>query len=85
MNQNRFIEELKILSIDITEEQLNQLEKYYEFLIEYNEKVNLTSITKKEDVYLKHFYDSLTITKIINLNKVDTFKNIISKFKNNFS
>ena len=72
MNQSEFIDELKKLEIYPTEEQLNQLEKYYEMLIEYNKKMNLTAITDKEDVYLKHFYDSLTISKIIDLNKENT-------------
>ena len=72
MNQNEFIEELKKLEIYPTDVQLQQLEKYYEMLIEYNKKMNLTAITDKEDVYLKHFYDSLTITKIIDLNKENT-------------
>ena len=72
MNQNEFIEELRKLEIYPTEEQLQQLEKYYEMLIEYNKKMNLTAITDKEDVYLKHFYDCLTISKIIDLNKENT-------------
>ena len=72
MNQSEFIEELKKLEIYPTDVQLQQLEKYYEMLIEYNKKMNLTAITDKEDVYLKHFYDSLTITKIIDLNKENT-------------
>lgn len=68
MNKETFIKELKKINIKLTAEQLNQLEKYYEILITENEKYNLTAITKKEDVYLKHFYDSLTLTKIIDLN-----------------
>lgn len=68
MNKETFIKELKKMNITLTAEQLNQLEKYYEILIIENEKYNLTAITKKEDVYLKHFYDSLTLTKIIDLN-----------------
>ena len=69
MNKDRFIEEVNKLGIEITEKKLEQLEKYYELLIEYNKVMNLTGITEKEDVYLKHFYDSLTIYKIIDLNK----------------
>lgn len=69
MNQNKFIEELKNLSIELTEHQLIQLEKYYELLVEWNKKMNLTGIIEKEQIYLKHFYDSLTITKIIDLTK----------------
>ena len=72
MNQNEFKEALKEFGIDITEEQLNQLEIYYKLLVEWNEKMNLTGITAKEDVYLKHFYDSLTICKVINLNEINT-------------
>ena len=69
MKKDRFINEVKNLSIEITDKKLEQLEKYYELLIEYNKVMNLTGITEKEEVYLKHFYDSLTISKIINLNQ----------------
>lgn len=68
MNKDRFISEVESLGIEITDKKLEQLEKYYELLIEYNKVMNLTGITEKEDVYLKHFYDSLTIAKIIDLN-----------------
>lgn len=67
MNLEQFIEEIEKLGIHITENQLNQLEKFYELLISWNEKINLTRITEKEDVYLKHFYDSLTLIKTIDL------------------
>ena len=69
MSINDFLEELKKLDISPTQLQLDQLEKYYELLIEYNKVMNLTGITEKKDVYLKHFYDSLTIVKVINLNE----------------
>lgn len=72
MNKDRFISELENLGIEITDKKLKQLEKYYELLIEYNKVMNLTGITKKEEVYLKHFYDSLTISKIIDLNNEDS-------------
>ncbi|MBR3161417.1 MAG: 16S rRNA (guanine(527)-N(7))-methyltransferase RsmG [Bacilli bacterium] len=67
MNKEQFIKELAKLDINLTDYQLNQLEEYYNLLVEENKKYNLTSITNKEDVYLKHFYDSLTISKIIKL------------------
>ena len=67
MNKDRFIKEVENLGIEITDKKLEQLEKYYNLLIEYNKVMNLTGITEKEDVYLKHFYDSLTISKIIDL------------------
>lgn len=62
MNQEQFIEALSKKGIILTNKQLQQFETYYETLIEWNEKMNLTAITNKEDVYLKHFYDSLTIS-----------------------
>ena len=69
MKINNFIEEVEKLGIKLSKNQLEQLEEFYELLIDYNEKVNLTRITEKEDVYLKHFYDSLTLIKAIDLNK----------------
>ena len=72
MTQNNFIEELKKINIEITDDMLNKLEQYYEMLIEYNKVMNLTGITEKNDVYLKHFYDSLTLNKIIDLNTVNS-------------
>lgn len=62
MNQEQFIEVLKEKGIILTDTQLQQFELYYQTLVEWNEKMNLTAITQKEDVYLKHFYDSLTIS-----------------------
>ncbi len=76
MNKELFIEELNKLGITPTTEQLNQLEKFYELLIDWNKMINLTRITEKEEVYLKHFYDSLTIVKVIDLSKVDTLCDI---------
>ena len=72
MNKDSFIKEVEKLGIEIDDTKLNQLEKYYEMLIEYNKVMNLTAITKKEEVYLKHFYDSLTISKIIDLNNEES-------------
>ena len=68
MKIDKCIEELKKSGIDITEDKLIKLEKYYNLLVIWNEKMNLTGITEKEEVYLKHFYDSLTIVKAVDLN-----------------
>ena len=67
-----FIKYSNELGINITDDILNKLDIYYNFLIEYNSHTNLTAITNKEDVYLKHFYDSLTIIKAIDLNNINT-------------
>ena len=69
MNKEEFISSISELNIDINEKKIEMLEKYYQLLEEENKKYNLTAITNKEDVYLKHFYDSLTISKIITLNR----------------
>ena len=67
MNKEQFIEECNKININLTNEQLNKLENFYIFMTEYNKKTNLTRITDEKEVYLKHFYDSLTINKVINL------------------
>lgn len=67
-----FKEELKILfnnyQIDLSIEQCESFEKYYNLLIDWNNKFNLTSITDKSEVILKHFLDSCVTTKMINSN-----------------
>jgi 16S rRNA (guanine527-N7)-methyltransferase len=72
MNKEEFIKNVEALGIVITDENLSKLEEYYELLTVWNKKINLTAIVKKEDVYLKHFYDSLTLFKAIDLNKTET-------------
>jgi 16S rRNA methyltransferase gidB len=67
MNKDYFIEELTKLDIILEDNKLNKLEEYYSLLKEENKKYNLTRIIDKQNVYLKHFYDSLTITKIISI------------------
>ena len=72
MNIDEFKLEVSKLGINVTSLEFDKLEKYYDLLVEWNEKINLTAITLKKDVYLKHFYDSLTINKIIDLSEIDT-------------
>lgn len=72
MTEQEFKEVVKELGINLTEDQLKKLNKFYNLLIEWNQKINLTRITNKDDVYLKHFYDSLTIVKEVDLTKVNT-------------
>ncbi len=69
MNKEEFLQQLKLLKINYTEEMLKKLDLFYELLIEWNKKINLTAITSYEEVYLKHFYDSLTLAKVIDLDK----------------
>ena len=67
MNKEEFLLETKKLDINISVDTLNKLEEYYNLLVEENKKYNLTAITEEKQVYLKHFYDSLCLTKIIKL------------------
>ncbi|MCC2683387.1 MAG: rsmG [Paenibacillaceae bacterium] len=60
---------LKELGITLSLDQTNQFERYYEELIQWNDKVNLTAITDRGEVYLKHFYDSLTVYSAVDLLK----------------
>lgn len=68
MNKEEFIKETKKIGIELNNQILKDLEAYYNILKEENTKYNLTRIISQEDAYLKHFYDSLTITKIVDIN-----------------
>lgn len=67
MNKKLFIKEIEKLNIEYDNNKLEKLEKYYNLLVSENKLYNLTAITEENQVYLKHFYDSLTISKTINL------------------
>ena len=62
-------EKLKKINIEFDDKKIEQFYKYMNLLIEWNEKINLTAITEPDDIILKHFIDSLTISKYINENK----------------
>ena len=76
INIDKFKEKLEELNIKYNNDILEKLEIYVNFLLEYNEHTNLTAIKNKDDVYLKHFYDSLTIVKIINLEEINNLLDI---------
>lgn len=57
------------LNIELSDMQKDQLEKFAKLLIEYNEHTNITAITEIDDIYLKHFYDSLTLVLATDLTK----------------
>lgn len=59
MTPEKFYELLKQQQIELTDRQKQQFEHYFELLVEWNENINLTAITDKKEVYLKHFYDSI--------------------------
>jgi 16S rRNA (guanine527-N7)-methyltransferase len=58
--------------IELTDKQIAQFNIYYEFLIEYNKITNLTRIIEKEEVFYKHFYDSITLVNSIDITNVQS-------------
>ena len=67
-----FESKLNELGITLTDNQKEQFVKFYELLVEWNKVMNLTGITEYEEVNEKHFVDSLSIVKAIDINKVET-------------
>lgn len=59
MNEAAFIQALAAKGIVLSAQQQQQFQAYFQQLIEWNDKINLTAITDIDEVYLKHFYDSL--------------------------
>jgi len=59
MTPEDFYKALQEEGFNLSQQQKDQFQRYFELLVEWNEKINLTAITDKNDVYLKHFYDSL--------------------------
>lgn len=71
---DRLIKSLEKLNIDISNKQVEQFSKYYELLVSWNEKMNLTAITDLEEVIDKHFVDSIMLIKykdISNMHIID--------------
>ncbi|WP_147802530.1 16S rRNA (guanine(527)-N(7))-methyltransferase RsmG [Alkalicoccus halolimnae] len=60
MDEQTLVNALEEQNITLDDEQKKRLARYYEVLVDWNERMNLTAITEKDAVYLKHFYDSLT-------------------------
>lgn len=71
-NTTKFINDLKAIGIELSEEQLEQFITYYEMLIEKNKVMNLTAITDFDEVLEKHFEDSLSLIQAVDLEKSQT-------------
>ncbi|WP_315026056.1 16S rRNA (guanine(527)-N(7))-methyltransferase RsmG [Abiotrophia defectiva] len=61
MNPETFIAQCAAHGLVLNDQQIAQFERYFQLLVEWNEKMNLTAITQREEVYLKHFYDCLMV------------------------
>ncbi|MCM3785291.1 16S rRNA (guanine(527)-N(7))-methyltransferase RsmG [Neobacillus mesonae] len=69
-------ERLEGHGISLTERQLNQFELYFKELVSWNEKMNLTGITERDQVYTKHFYDSVSLSFYVNMDDIQTIADI---------
>lgn len=74
MTVDMFINELEKIGISLTKDQLNKFSIYANFLKDYNTHTNLTSITDIDQIYLKHFFDSITIIKELDITSI---KNVL--------
>lgn len=71
MNWSEWLEnQVRKEGIELNQTQLHQFARYYEILVETNQRMNLTAITDEKEVYIKHFYDSLTLAKVIPMKKM---------------
>ena len=71
-NTTKFINDLKEIGIELSDEQLEQFLTYYEMIIEKNKVMNLTAITDFDEVLEKHFEDSLSLIQAVDLEKSQT-------------
>lgn len=68
----RFKKGLQVLSISLTDRQIEQFIQFYEMLIEKNKVMNLTGITEWEEVVQKHFLDSLALVRGVDMSRIET-------------
>ena len=76
MNEEQFVQALKERGIGLSEKQIQQFHSYFETLVEWNKKMNLTAITDQPSVYLKHFYDSISAAFYTDFNNVQSLCDI---------
>lgn len=72
----QFTQLLQERGISLTAEQLAQFDLYYKELVTWNEKMNLTGITEREQVYTKHFYDSISLAFFLDINEITNLADI---------
>ena len=68
----RFLNMMTQLNISLSEKQLEQFDKYYQLLVEWNKVMNLTGIIEYDEVFCKHFADSLSITKANDMKRIES-------------
>lgn len=76
MTNKKVIDAFSKINIVLNLQQADQFVRYYEMLIEWNEKINLTAITESEDVLVKHFIDSVLATSVFDFKNAQTLIDI---------
>lgn len=74
--QATFRSEVEKLGVSLSEEQMAKYQTYFHWLVEWNEKMNLTAITDEHGVYFKHFYDSLTLMRVPQFKQTGTLLDV---------
>lgn len=72
--EDKLISKFKENNIELTEKQVEQFTKFYQKMIEVNQSMNLTAITEEDEVIEKHFIDSVSCSRIVDMTKI---RNII--------
>ena len=72
MNENLLKDKAKEIGIELSELQIDQFNKFYQLMVEWNKVMNLTGITEYDEVVEKHFIDSLSLVKVIDINKINS-------------
>ena len=76
LHESEFEFYLKQQGVSLTQQQQQQFKLYFETLVEWNKKVNLTAITQKKQVYIKHFYDAISPSFFVNINTLHNLADI---------
>ncbi len=70
--EEQILEAFSDFGLDITAEQAAQYTAYYNLLISWNQRMNLTAITEFQQVLRKHFLDSVSLAKVLDLSQTET-------------
>lgn len=74
--KDQFVSLLDEKEIPVSKDVMDRLEQYYKLLVEWNEKINLTAITNRDEVYIKHFYDSISLSFFYDVKQVTNLADI---------
>ncbi|WP_026314323.1 16S rRNA (guanine(527)-N(7))-methyltransferase RsmG [Allofustis seminis] len=72
MQPEQFKKALEALGFTVTKQMMDQFARYVQLLQEWNKKINLTAIDETEEIYLKHFYDSVVVARYVAFQDRDT-------------